>query len=110
MPHACRAIFGHRVQRGPVHKAGKTFPPPHKTRCARHRKYATLRLRAKLYRAKEVRRWSALTWSLDIETSCGGRKSPRAMGGPEGFLVQRDHESGRIAIKLQSKMASAPGF
>ena len=45
--------------------------------------------------------------ALDIETSCGGRKSPRAVGGPEGFLVQRDHESGRIAIKLQSKMASA---
>jgi hypothetical protein len=45
--------------------------------------------------------------ALDIETSRGGRKSPRAMGGPEGFLVQRDHESGRIAIKLQSKMASA---
>src|SRR5215467_7312692 len=107
MPPACRAIFGHRVQRGPVHKAGKTFPPPHKTRCARHRKYATLRLRAKLYRAKEVRRWSALTWPWTLRPHAAEGNPPVAMGGPEGLLVQRDHESGRIAIKLQSKMASA---
>ena len=35
------------------------------------------------------------------------KEIPQGRGGPEGFLVQRDHESGRIAIKLQSKMASA---